>query len=212
MEITWYGHSCFRLRSRSATVVTDPYGKGTGYTLPRVRADVVTISHEDPYHNHSKGIAGKPYVVRSPGEYEVKGAFIVGIRTFCDTKNGAERGFNTIYLVEMEGLCVCHLGDLAHLPSQSQVEALSDVNVLLVPVGGKPCVSASQATEVISLIEPEIVIPMRYRTPTTTIQLDPVTKFIKAMAVKAPEPLESLKVRAKKTPSETQIVLLEPKQ
>jgi len=137
MEITWYGHSCFRLRSRAATVVTDPYGKGTGYSLPRIRADVVTVSHDDPWHNHNKGISGKPYVVRSPGEYEIKGAFIAGIRTFCDTKKGAERGFNTVYLIELENLRICHLGNVAHLPTQSQIESLNDVNVLLVPVGGR---------------------------------------------------------------------------
>jgi len=212
MEITWYGHSCFRLRSRAATVVTDPYGAGTGYTLPRVRADVVTISHDDSHHNHARGIAGKPYVVRGPGEYEIKGAFIIGIRTFLDGKNGAERGMNTAYLIEMEGLRVCHLGDLAHLLSQSDVETLSDVDVLLVPVGGKPALSVSQATEVVSLIEPKIVIPMRYKTPLSSLDLEPVSKFIKAMAVKMPEPQEALQVRSGKTPSETQIVILTPKQ
>ncbi len=212
MEIIWYGHSCFRLRSRAATVVTDPYGKGTGYTLPRVRADVVTVSHDDPYHNHNRGISGKPYVVHGPGEYEIKGAFITGIRTYCDRKKGAERGFNTVYVIELEDLRVCHLGDLAHPLSQSQIEALSDVDVLLVPVGGKPTLSASQATEVVTLIEPRIIIPMRYKTPLTTIKLDPATKFIKAMAMKVPEPVETLQVRATKTPSEPQVVILGPRQ
>lgn len=212
MEITWYGHSCFRLRSRPVTVVTDPYGKDTGYVLPRIRADVVTISHDTPNHSGNRGISGNPYVVRGPGEFEIKEAFITGIRTYCDGKKGAERGFNTVYLIEMDGLRVCHLGDLAHLLSQSQVETLSDVDVLLVPVGGKPTLSASLATELISLIEPAIVIPMHFKTPLTTIKLDPVSKFIQAMAMKMPEPLESLQVRPTKTPAETQVVVLEPRQ
>jgi len=212
MEITWYGHSCFRLKSKPVTVVTDPYGKDTGYVLPRVRADVVTVSHDAPNHNHYRGISGKPYVVQGPGEYEVKSAFIIGTRTFRDRKKGTLRGFNTIYLIQMDGLRVCHLGDLAHIPSQAQIETLSDVDVLLVPVGGKPTLSASQATEIISLIEPRIVIPMHYKTPLTTVKLDPVTRFIKAMAIKMPEPLVTYKMRASKTPSETQVVILQPRQ
>ena len=212
MEITWYGHSCFRLRSRPVTVVTDPYGNDTGYELPRVRADVVTVSHDGPNHNHYRGISGKPYVVHGPGEYEIKSAFITGTRTFRDTKKGAVRGFNTMYLIQMDDLSICHLGDLAHIPSQAQIETLSDVDILLVPVGGKPTLSASQATEIISLIEPKIVIPMHYKTPLTTVKLDPVKRFIQAMAIKMPKPLDTLKVRVSKTPSETQVVILEPKQ
>jgi L-ascorbate metabolism protein UlaG (beta-lactamase superfamily) len=212
MEIVWYGHACFRLRSRPATVVADPYGKGAGYVLPRVRADVVTVSHDNPLHNHSSGISGDPYVVRGPGEYEVKDVFITGIRTYCDNKKGAARGFNTVYLIEMDDLRICHLGSIAHLPTQAQAEELSDVDVLLVPVGGQTCLSAAQATEVISMLEPRIVVPMLYKTALGTLELAPLSRFIKAMGVKMPNAAESLQVQARKTPDETQVVILEPRQ
>ncbi len=136
MEITWYGHSCFRLRTRQATVVTDPYQKGTGYNLPRLRADIVTISHDHPQHCNVQAVKGDPKVISGPGEYEVKGLFVIGIPTFHDGRQGKLRGPNTVYLFALEDLTICHLGDLGHVPTQSQIEDLGDPDVLLIPVGG----------------------------------------------------------------------------
>ena len=212
MEITWYGQSCFRLRDRLATVITDPYGKGIGYTLPRVRADIVTVSHDHPDHNYVKGIKGQLKIIVGPGEYEVRGVFITGIPTFHDRKKGASRGRNTVFLFDFEGLTVCHLGDLGHVPTQSQVEALSDIDVLLIPVGAVSTINAAQAAEVISLLEPRLVIPMHYKTKALEVKLDSVSKFLKEMGLSKLATQESLKVTKSSLPDETQVMLLDYKQ
>ena len=212
MEITWYGHSCFRLRDKGVAVVTDPYSKDIGYTLPRIRADIVTISHDHPDHNNARAIKGSPRVLSGPGEYEIKGVFITGIATYHDGKQGRERGRNTVFIFEFNGLTVCHLGDLGHVPTQDQAEVLSGAQVLLIPVGGVYTINAAQAAEVVSLLEPRIVIPMHYKTPLVKIKLDPVSKFLKAMGVDKPAPVDSLQVHGSKLPEETQVVLLNYKQ
>jgi len=212
MEITWYGQSCFRLRDRLATVITDPYDKGIGYTLPRVRADIVTVSHDHPDHNYVRGVKGEPKIIDSPGEYEVRGVFITGIATFHDRKKGASRGRNTVFLFDFEGLTVCHLGDLGHVPTRSQVEALSDIDVLLIPVGSGSTINAAQAAEVISLLEPRLVIPMHYKTKVLKVKLDPVSKFLKEMGLSKLATQESLKVTKSTLPEETQVLLLDYKQ
>jgi L-ascorbate metabolism protein UlaG (beta-lactamase superfamily) len=212
MDITWYGHACFRMRDKGATVVTDPYDQSIGYTLPKVRADIVTVSHDHADHNYVSGIKGVPKVVDGPGEYEIKGVFITGIATFHDRKKGIQRGRNTVFLFEFDGLTICHLGDLGHVPTQAQVEALSDVDVLLIPVGGVSTLGAPQAAEVISLLEPKIVIPMHYKTKALTLKLASVNRFLQEMGLKKLAAQESLKVTASTLPEETQIVLLDYKQ
>ena len=218
MEVTWYGHSCFRLRDRDATVVTDPFDKTLGYELPRIRADIVTVSHDHPHHNHAIAARGEFKVVDSPGEYEIKSVFITGIATHPsgrrrrDTSNGDggdER--NVIFVFEFDGLTVCHLGDLAQVPTQTQVEALSNVDVLLVPVGGSTSLNAAQAAEIISLIEPFIVIPMHYKTGAISLKLDAVSKFLKEMGTPRIEPMDVLKVTKSSLPQETQVVVLNHK-
>lgn len=212
MEITWYGHACFRLRDRLATVITDPYDNSIGYTLPKVRADIVTVSHDHPDHNYVEGVKGEPKVINGPGEYEIRGIFITGIATFHDRKGGTVRGRNTVFLFDFEGLTVCHLGDLGHVPTQSQVEALSDIDVLLIPVGAVSTINAAQAAEVISLLEPRLVIPMHYKTKALNVKLDPVSKFLKEMGLSSVATHDSLKVTKSTLPEETQVVLLECKQ
>jgi len=212
MEIAWYGHACFRLRDKGATVVTDPYDQSIGYTLPKIRADIVTVSHNHADHNYVSGIKNAPKVVDGPGEYEIKGVFITGIATFHDRKKGAQRGRNTVFLLEFNGLTICHLGDLGHVPTQAQVEALSDIDVLLIPVGGVSTIGAPQAAEVISLLEPKIVIPMHYKTKALTLKLASVNRFLQEMGLKKLAAQESLKVTTSTLPEETQIVLLDHKQ
>lgn len=212
MEITWYGQSCFRLRDRLATVITDPYDKSIGYILPRMRADIVTVSHGHPDHNCVRGVKGEPKIIDGPGEYEVRGVFITGIPTFHDRKKGASRGRNTVFLFDFEGLTVCHLGDLGHVPTRSQVEALSDIDVLLIPVGSVSTINAAQAAEVISLLEPRLVIPMHYKTRVLKVKLDPVSKFLKEMGLSNLATQERLKVIKSGLPDETQVMLLDYKQ
>ncbi len=212
MDITWYGHSCFRLSERGVVVITDPYtepDRGKGYTRPRVRTDVVTISHDHPGHNCRIGFRGGPRFFDGPGEYEVKNVFITGISTYHDGKRGAVRGKNTVLLFEFDGMTVCHLGDLGHVPNQEQVEALSDVDVLLTPVGGLHTIDAPKAAEVISLIEPRLVIPMHYQTPLEKAKLASVDKFVKEMGLAPMPPQSDLRITKSSLPAETQVVLLQ---
>ena len=212
VEITWLGHSCFRLRDRAATVVTDPYGKDLGLNLVRVRADIVTVSHDAEDHNYVKGVKGDFQVLTGPGEYEVSSVFVTGLELRGDRKKKevVSGPRNTVFLFEFDDLTICHLGDLNIVPTQAQVEeALGEVDVLLIPVGGGESLTASQASEVVSLLEPHIVIPMHYQVHEISLELDPVGKFLKEMGLDKVTPQEVLKVNRSGLPDETQIVLLE---
>lgn len=212
MEIDWFGLSCFRLRSREASVITDPYEKSIGLKLPRPRGDIVTISHNHAGHDNADGVAGNPKVINGPGEYEISGVFITGVQTYHDKRNGKDRGKNTVYAINIEGINVCHLGDLGHVPTQTQADEIGQVDILLVPVGGGNALNASDAAEVVSLFEPMIVIPMHYRVPDLSVKLDPVEKFIKEMGMKAPPPIESLNLKRDGLAKEMQIIMLDMKQ
>lgn len=217
MELTWYGHSCFRMVERGmAAVVTDPYDDSIGYPTLRLKADIVTVSHDAPGHNNLDAVKGDKQAITGPGEYEIGGVFITGLPTTRPSggkKKGDESKRNTLYLFDFEGLTVCHLGDLDHVPTQAQIEDLGSVDVALVPVGGGGGLNAAQAAEVISLLEPSIVVPMHYRTDATTatLKLDPVSKFLKEMGLSAPKSEPSLKITKSSLPSETHVALLEYK-
>lgn len=212
MEIDWFGHACFRLRGKEATVIIDPYSKEIGLHFPRPRADIVTVSHDHRGHNFAQGVKGEPKVLRGPGEYEIKNIFVTGVATAHDKKGGKDRGANTVFVFDLDGLTVCHLGDLGHIPTQPQTEALGNVNILLVPVGGISTIGASDAAEIISALEPQIVIPMHYAHPDLQFKLDAPTKFFKEMGIKPPKAVDSFKVTKDSLPDETQVVLLEAKQ
>ena len=214
MEIIWYGHACFRLKDNNSIVITDPYDKTLGLTLPRPKADIVTISHPAPHHGHVAGVKGDFKVINGPGEYEVGGTFVTGIRMVppaarSNDKNGQDQ--NNVFVIYMDDLAICHLGDLNHVPPQTQVEDLGNIDVLLVPVGGENAINAAQAAEVISLIEPYIVIPMHYKLPGLSLKLDSVNKFLKEMGVTKADAVASLRLTRSSLPDETQIVLLELK-
>jgi L-ascorbate metabolism protein UlaG (beta-lactamase superfamily) len=210
MEIIWYGHSCFRLKDRNSTIITDPYDKSLGLVLPRTRADIVTVSNPAPHHSYVAGIKGDFHLVNQPGEYEIGGTFINGIRMTPGKKNDkTERPENNVFVFYMDDLAICHLGDLTHVPTQGQVEEMGNIDVLMIPVAGKYALSATQAAEVISLIEPYIVIPMHYRIPGLNVELEPVSKFLKEMGAANIDPVNSLKLTQSGLPEETQIVLLE---
>ena len=211
MEITWLGHSCFRIKIKEATIVTDPFDETSGYPLKKLTADIVTVSHDHPRHSSMQGIAGDPKLLQGPGEYEIAGVFVYGIRCYRDSDKGKTKGTNTVYLMEIEGTKLCHLGDLGHTLSAAQVEEVSDADVLLVPVGGPPTIDASGAAEVINLIQPKIVIPMHYKTDVAKPELDPLDKFLKEMGVKEANPLPKLAVNKSMLPIETQVVVLDYK-
>jgi L-ascorbate metabolism protein UlaG (beta-lactamase superfamily) len=209
MEITWYGHSCFRLTERGlASVVTDPFDSDVvGYEPLKLRADIVTVSHETPGHNFFSAVKGVSHRITGPGEFEIGGVFITGVQTDTNGKKNIEKPRNTLYVFDYEGLNIAHLGDLRQVPTQAEVEALGTVNVALVPVGGGGGLNAAKAAEVISLLEPNIVIPMHYGNKACKIQLDPLSKFLKEMGLTTPEAVPSLKVTRSGLPDETKVVV-----
>jgi L-ascorbate metabolism protein UlaG (beta-lactamase superfamily) len=212
MEITWYGHSCFRLTERGlATVVTDPFdSRQVGYEPLMLKGDIVTVSHDSPGHNFIQAVKDDPRLITGPGEYEIGGVFITGIQTNGHTKKDADEPRNTLYVFDYNGLTIAHLGDENRVPTQAEVEALGTVNIALVPVGGGGGLTAAKAAEVISLLEPNIVIPMHYATNDSTANLDPLSKFLKEMGLAQPETSPSLKVsNAKSLSEETRVVVLD---
>jgi L-ascorbate metabolism protein UlaG (beta-lactamase superfamily) len=210
MEITWFGHSFFRLKDRGIAIVTDPYDESTGYPPVKVKADVVTISHNAPGHSNLKAVRGKPIVFNGPGEYEVKGVFITGVPSWHRRRKGVPPERTTIFIFEFDSITVAHLGDIGQVPSQEEIEELPAVDVLLIPVGGKETLDASKAAEVVSMLEPKVVIPMHYKTKYTELQLDGVEKFLKQMGKKDAKPAPSFKVKNRSDlPDETRVVLLE---
>jgi len=209
MEIFWYGLSCFRFKSRQLNIVADPYSPQVGLTLPPVRAQVVTISHDAPGHSYIKAVKGYEHIFDGPGEYEVNGVFITGVATHHRGQPG-ERQRNTAFLYEYDELSICHLGDLGETLNRKQIEALNSPDVLLVPIGGGDTLDAAKAVEIITELEPRIVIPMHYAQPGLKMQLAPIDKFLKEMGVEASEPLPSLKLRKSDLAGdETRVILLE---
>ncbi len=208
MEIVWYGHSCFRLRTRGAAAVTDPCAKQVGYNIPRLRADMVTVSSEHQDYCNLSLVQGSPVVINGPGEYEVKGIFVTGIASRMKKKD-AQIQRNTIYVFDFDALTVCHLGSIDHVPSQAQIQALADIDVLLIPVGAATTINANQAAEMIGLIQPKIVIPMHYGTKAINLRLDPLGKFLKEMGLPADtSPRDSLDITHNDLPAETQVIVL----
>jgi L-ascorbate metabolism protein UlaG (beta-lactamase superfamily) len=213
MEITWYGHSCFRLTERGmATVVVDPFDSKTiGYSPLRLKADIVTVSHDAPGHNFAEAVKGTSHVIKGPGEFEIGGVFITGVQTngSGSTKKAKEQVRNTLYVFDYEGLTVAHLGDLQQVPTQAEIEALGNVNVALVPVGGGGGLNAAKAAEVVSLLEPNIVVPMHYATADVKISLESLSKFLKEMGLSKQEAQPSLKVTRSGLPDETHVAILD---
>lgn len=205
MIITWLGHSCFKIQdkvgSEGVTVVTDPFGKGTGLKVPNFEADVVTVSHQHEDHNNVDALRGNPFVVDCAGEYDLKGVSIDGIDAFHDDKEGKDRGKNLIFCINIDDISIVHLGDLGHKLDSKQLEKIEGADILLIPVGGKDTVDAKTAVEVISQIEPRIVIPMHYKIPGVKMNIDGLDKFVKELGIK-PTMEEKLKISKKDLPQE----------
>ena len=209
MDIVWNGHACFRLRGRETTVVTDPYDRSTGFPPLKLSADVVTISHAHPHHSFMEAVQPVGQRVRTvdgPGEYEMAGSLIEGVATYLDKQRGKTLGKNTAFLIHLDDVSICHLGALAHTLNSSQIEALKDADVLLVPVGGGTALDAAAAAEVVSQLEPRIVIPMYYGTPSES--LDSVERFCQEMAATDMTVQPRLQVARTTLPESTKVVLL----
>ena len=205
MIITWQGHSCFKIQDKvgsdGITVATDPFDKELGLKVPNFEADIVTVSHQHYDHNNVSALRGDPFVIDSAGEYDFKGVLVEGIASYHDEKKGADRGDNVIYRIEVDGISITHLGDLGQALDNSQLERLAGTDILLIPVGGRYTLDAKQAVEVISQIEPRIVIPMHYKFKGNKIELDEVDKFIKELGL-TPSYEEKLKISKRELPSE----------
>lgn len=212
MDVTWLGLGCFRLRGRSAAVVTDPYPPTVGLKLSRMDAEVLTISHDHDNHSYAQVVRDGAYEVRGPGEYEIAGVSVIGIPTYHDAEKGAKEGRNTVYLIEIDDVRVVHLGDLGHKLEDTEAEAVSSPDVLLVPIGGHSALNGAVAAEVVRQLEPRYVVPMHYSIPGLKVQLDPIDRFLKEMGVTASEAQPKLAVqKSSVTEYETKVVVLEPK-
>jgi L-ascorbate metabolism protein UlaG (beta-lactamase superfamily) len=211
MDISWLGHSCFRIRGSRATIVTDPYSKELGYSLGKPTARIVTVSHEHAGHSNVEGVGGqpKPRVVNRPGEYEISDVLIIGISTFHDGEGGKKRGKNIVYLMEIDEVAVCHLGDLGHVLTSEQVEDIGNVDVLLLPVGGVSTINAPMAAEVVRQLEPKVIIPMHYKTPALKRELEPVDRFLKEIGAREVNSQPKLSVSKSNLPASAQVVLLD---
>ncbi len=210
MEITWYGQSCFRMTERATlAIVTDPYSAGAGLEPPKLKADVVTISRDHPRHNNVNAIIGAQRgdvrKITGPGEYEMGGVFITGVAMRPEKKGANQKC--TVYAFNFDGLSVAHLGGLSFVPTQSQIDALETVDVLLVPISGDDELNPAQAAEVISMIEPSLVVPMGYGPKSK----DSLNKFLKEMGLTNPQMQDALKVTRSSLPEDTQVILLEMK-
>jgi len=213
MEINWHGLSCFRLTDRGmASVVTDPYDHNVaGFEPLKLRGEIVTVSHDAPGHNFVSTVKGRNRVITGPGEFEIGGVFITGVQTNHRTKSSPEELRNTLYVFDYDGITIAHLGDIQKVPNQTEVENLGGVNVALVPVGGGGSLNAAKAAEIVSLLEPGIVIPMHYQLPESNLDLSPISRFLKEMGVGEIEPVPSLKVTRTSVPAESRVVVLEHK-
>lgn len=208
MDISWLGHSCFRIKGKEATVITDPYDSSVGYTSGKLVADIVTISHRHPGHSFLDNLEKGYRVINSPGEYELKGVFITGIQTYHDQSQGQERGKNTLYIFEMDGITLCHLGDLGHSLSPSIIESIGNVTVLFLPVGDVSTIDSIVAAELVRAVSPKIVVPMHYKTAAISKKLDSVELFLKKMGIKDVEPQAKLSINRSVFSDNLQVCLL----
>ena len=212
MQITYHGQSCFKLKGDLVSVVNHPFDdKAVGITSPRLNAEIVTISHD---HNASKKVKGtnkreNPFIIDFPGEYEVGGISVFGTKTFHDQSNGAEKGTNIVFKILIDGISVCHLGDLAHQLDEQQLDAIGMVDVLFLPVGGPFSLMNGEAIKVANAISPNILIPMHYSDssyPSDT-KLQPLDQFLQSFGASV-EPEDKLIVEKDRLPEEMQLVVL----
>jgi L-ascorbate metabolism protein UlaG (beta-lactamase superfamily) len=217
MEITYLGHSSFKIKTKSASVITDPFDpKEVGLKYSGVEGEIVTVSHDHKDHNAADKVSSVKKILTGPGEYEISGISIMGYRTYHDKKEGAERGKNTVFVIEAEGLRLVHLGDIGHALNDDLVDEIGDVDVLMIPVGGFYTIGPKEATEVISKIEPYFVIPMHYKTPDLSPSLGdnllPVEDFLKESGITTENlPKFSLKKEDILEDQSTKVIVLEKK-
>lgn len=216
MIINWFGQSCFKIQGQDSTLVTDPFDNSFGLKVPRLAADIVTVSHDFNDANNIDTIKGtgenQPFIIKTPGEYEIKNIFVYGIPTYHNEPGGKEKSPSLLYLIEIDQIKIAHLGNLDHVLSNGEVEKLEGADILMIPVGGNTVLSAKQATELISQLEPRIVIPMNYQIPGLKLKnkIDGINSFCKEFGVCPTEEINKFKVTKKDLPQEDlKVVILQ---
>jgi L-ascorbate metabolism protein UlaG (beta-lactamase superfamily) len=210
VEVTFLGHSSFRLRGKDVSVVTDPYKSPAGQPPLKVQADVITISHDQEGYNNHGAVLGDPKIIRGPGEYEIRGVLITGVATYLDSASGRERGRNTVYVMQMDDLRLCHVGGLGHVLSTEQIDEIGPVDVLFVPATS-PVLDIAKTAEVISQIEPTIIVPMHVPS-TDEAGMAAIEKFCHEMGLRQIVPQPKLAITRSSLPQETQVVVLDARQ
>lgn len=218
-DIQYLGHSAFRIRGRDGIVVTDPYDRSVGLDIGKPTAHIVTVSHNHPDHTNVaavKPMREKMFTIEGPGEYEVNGIMIAGVRTFHDKKKGEELGLNTVYVFHIDDVVFCHLGDLGHELTSGQIDDIGEVDVLFIPVGGGETIGPADAASVIAQLEPRLVVPMHYAIDgqqSFTTELASLEAFLQQVGLKDVQPEDKLTVTPANLPaegSEAKIVVLRP--
>jgi len=217
MQIQWLGQSCFKIQTKNngqeITIITDPYdGSDIGLKALKLTADIVTVSHNHNDHNHIDAVKGDPFVILTAGEYETKGVLVFGMPAYHDNKEGKERGNITIFKISTEDITIAHFGDLGHDLNSDFLESLGNIDILLLPIGGTYTIDAKKASEIISAIEPRIVIPMHYQIPGLKLEakLNSAEDLVKASGLPS-EKMDKLKITKKDLPQdETKIIILNP--
>ena len=209
MDLVYLGHSSFRLHASGMVVVTDPFTEALGLRLDTRPAAVVTVSNTHPNHSATDTVSGEPKVFRAPGEYEYNGIVVRGVMTSLPAGLPHERR-NVAYTIEMDGISVCHLGDLALPLTTRQVDELKPVDVALVPAGGQCAISPDQALQTIQDLDPRIVIPMHYAQGQADVNLDGPEVFLRRLGQDELQPQPRLVVTSGNLPADLRVNLLSP--
>lgn len=208
MTITWFGHSCFRIEMKEGSVLIDPFSKDIGLRPPKIKDDLVLVTHHHYDHDNTADVNSEAFIIDSPGEYEKQGISVRGVRSFHDKSGGKERGPNTIYVIKGEDMTVCHMGDFGQEKFEDhQLEEIGDIDILMVPVGGVYTIDYKEAANVVSQIEPKIIIPMHYKIKDLKLDIAGPDKFLKEIGL-TPEKVDKFKVAKKNLPVEEMKLIL----
>lgn len=216
MKVKWYGHAAFLITSdQGVKIITDPYEPGAfggaiGYGRISDEADLVLVSHEHADHNYVQGLKGRPQVVRGTGSHQIKNLKIKGIGAYHDGKRGTERGQNTIFCFQIDGLYLCHLGDLGHVPDEREAQQIGPVDLLLMPIGGVYTIDPGQAGQTAQRLNPRIIIPMHYKTTRCGFPLAKVEDFASGKPVVRVLPGSELELQKEILPKDLEIIIFQP--
>ena len=215
MKIKWYGHAAFLITSaKGVKIITDPYESGAfggqlNYGKIKDQADIAITSHDHADHNDTKSLPGSPQVVRGAGSKTAKGITFKGISTYHDPSKGSERGTNTIFTFPVDGIQVCHLGDLGHVLNEKELAEIGPVDILLIPVGGYFTIDANEVIHIAGQIRPKILIPMHFKTEKCGFPIAPVEDFLKGKTKSKRSNTSEMAFDKAALPQQMEIIVLE---